>query len=203
MEGRGFWPQTLDEWDIGYDWHSDRVTIPVHDRAGNLVGFKGRAWYEKHPKYLVIGDARDRTPRYHFQTYRKSEVVFGLNRCEPHPGRVIIVEGELNVLAMKQHGYSNVVAVAGAEFSPTQAKLIVESVDEEAIVFFDANRAGIDGTAKVAQALSPHMAVRAVMGAPGDAAELDENSVDELVEGALPTLELAVRGILPVIEKTR
>lgn len=198
IEGRGFWPATLGEWAIGYDWYSDRVTIPVRDAGGALVGFKGRAWYDRHPKYLVLGDARDRPARYGFQTYRKSEVVFGLDRCDPAPREIIIVEGELNVLAMKQLGYRNVAAVAGAEFSDAQAKLIVERADS-AVIFFDANCAGVEGTAKVSRALAPHMPVKAITDAPGDAAELDAKSVDELINSASPTLELIVRGLLPIL----
>jgi DNA primase len=213
--GRGFSMDTLTSWCIGYDWHSNRLAIPVRDGAGKLIGFKGRAWEpERHPKYLVIGDSPNPNAksRYNFQTYRKSEVVFGLDRCEPYPDRMIVVEGELNVLAMKEHGWENVVAVAGAEFSATQAQLIIERAEGEVIVFFDDNSAnvrraaeegrqgidaGLQGSVKLVHAISPHRLVRVVLNAPGDANELDEDVVDELITKARPSLELQVQGILP------
>lgn len=201
MAARGFSQETLLSWQIGYDWISDRVAIPVRDADGQLVGFKGRAWRQGHePKYLVLGDAPNKSPRYRFQTYRKSEVVFGLDRCEPYPERMIVVEGELNVLAMHQHGYQNVVAVAGAEFSDKQARLIIDRADGEVVVFFDAGDAGQKGTEKVVRALRDYLPIRAVLEAPGDANELGEEVVDQLVNGATSALELQVRGLLTVID---
>lgn len=200
MEGRGFLIDVLGRWQIGYDWFSDRVAIPVRDHEGVLVGFKGRAWKQGHePKYLVLGDGPNRPERYGFQTYRKSEYVFGLHRCEPYPDRMIIVEGELNVLAMDQKGWNNAVAVAGAEFSARQAQLIIDRADGEVIVFFDDNDAGRSGTVKVVEALQPHMPVRAVLGAPGDAAELDEHTIEQLLQDARPAIELQVRGQLQIL----
>ena len=81
MLDRGFTPGDLDDWGIGYDADSQRITIPVCDPDGNLVGFKGRAWRKNaRPKYLVLGDKGERQ-RYGFPTYDKSLVVFGLDRC--------------------------------------------------------------------------------------------------------------------------
>lgn len=214
MRGRGFSEQTLREWQIGYDWISDRVTIPVYDETGDLVGFKGRAWRAEHePKYLVLGDAPNRPERYGFQTYRKSEFVFGLNRFTPSSVPLIVVEGELNVIAMYQHGWSNIVAAAGAEFSDRQAQLIIERANS-AIVFFDDNsenvrraqeegRQGVDagrvGSSKVVAALQPHMPVNVVLDAPGDANELDPIVIESLLIQSKSATELQVRGLLPSI----
>lgn len=212
MRGRGFSDEILLGWQIGYDWISDRVTIPIRDANGQLVGFKGRAWKSDHiPKYLVLGDAPNRQQRYGFQTYRKSEFVFGLDRCDAAPATIIVVEGELNVLAMYQHGYSNVVAAAGAEFSARQAELIIERSNGEAVVFFDDNsdnvrraqeegREGVDagrvGSSKVVAALQAQMPVRVVLDAPGDANELDRVMIEDLLMSARPATELQVRGLL-------
>ena len=213
--GRGFSMATLESWSIGYDWFSNRLTIPVRDADGVLVGFKGRSWEpERHPKYLVLGDGPNMAPRYDFQTYRKSEIVFGLDRMEPAPERLIVVEGELNVLAMKQHAWENVCAVAGSEFSETQARLIIERAHGEVVIYFDDNSAnvaraqaegrqgvdaGLQGTAKLVRAIAPYRPVRVVMNAPGDANELDEAVVDDLIADAKPALELQVQGLLPAL----
>src|ERR1044072_4900372 len=57
MRSRGFKDDTLEAWQIGYDKISDRIAIPVWDKDGMLIGFKGRAYQPEHkPKYLVLGD---------------------------------------------------------------------------------------------------------------------------------------------------
>lgn len=204
MRARGFSEQTLREWQIGYDWLSDRVTIPVYDENGELVGFKGRAWRADHqPKYLVLGDAPNKGERYGFPTYRKSEFVFGLDRCDPNPGLTIVVEGELNVIAMHQHGYRNVVAAAGAEFSDRQAQLIIDRA-QSVVVFFDDNSdkdidTGRVGSSKVVAALQQHMPVYVVLDAPGDANELEAQTISDLLMNVRPATELQVRGLLPTL----
>ena len=102
MLDRGFTPGDLDDWGIGYDHDSQRITIPVCDADGNLVGFKGRAWRKKaHPKYLVLGDKEGRRERYGFPTFDKSRVVFGLDRAaDSVTQKLVLVEGEIDVMSL-------------------------------------------------------------------------------------------------------
>jgi len=195
MLDRGFLPGFLDWWMIGYDQISDRITIPVRDENGKIVGVKGRSWNGREPKYLILGDTPQRTPRYGFDTYRKSEYVYGLHLVHPTQVPVIIVEGELNVIAMHQHGYVNVVAVAGSDFSQTQAEKIISRASS-VIAFFDSDSAGQRGTPKIIEALAERIPVRVVRGATGDAAELSKPEVDALIANAESSLELRVRGEL-------
>lgn len=194
MLERGFRAQDLERWQIGYDEVSDRITIPIRDRDGTLVGFKGRDWTgTRQPKYLILGDNERRAPRYGFETYRKSEYVFGLDRfvALDSAQEMIIVEGELNTIVMHSYGYTNTVGVAGSEFSETQRRLVC-SVARSAVTFFDDDQAGQKGTWKVIDALVPFMPVRAVLGAPGDAAELDKGTIINLIDSARSSLELSV-----------
>lgn len=169
MLDRGFSPRTLNEFQVGYDDVSGRVTIPVHDERGQLVGIKGRAWWpDAVPRYISIGDAPGREPRYGFQTYQKSRYVFGLHRAASRTA--IICEGELNAMALHQMGHLGAVAVAGSEFSERQARLIASRF-EHAVVYFDDDEAGYAGTQRVAEALHEWMPVFVVEGARGDAAD--------------------------------
>ena len=169
MIGRGFDPVTLQRWGIGWDTMSDRVTIPIHDHSGRLVGIKGRAWKEHHsPRYIILGDALGAHPRYGFHTYMKSRHVFGAHRAKEN-SCVTVCEGELNAVALDQMGV-DAVAVAGAEFSDAQRDLIVSHFFE-AIVYFDDDPAGHAGAAKVASELHPYMPVSVVEAARGDAAD--------------------------------
>jgi DNA primase len=191
MLERGFAPEMLDLWQIGYDDISGRVTIPVRDVDGKLVGFKGRDWTgERQPKYLIIGDGGNRESRYGFDTYRKSEHVFGLGTTRGSD--LIIVEGELNVIAMWQHGFTNAVGVAGSEFSTTQCRLITRYAST-ATVFFDADEAGYKGALKVVDMLAPLIPVRVASCSDGDAAEITTEQATEALKRATSSLTLRLR----------
>lgn len=191
---RGFNQKTLENWQIGYDQISDRITIPIRDHEGKLVGFKGRAWRNNTiPRYMILGDSRNHT-RYEFQPYQKSRYVFGLDKIKDRED-LVIVEGELNVIAMGEHGFRSAVGVAGSEFSDRQCELI-RRYGWKAIVFLDNDKAGEKGTRKVIDMLYPYMNLKIVQNAPGDAADLDTKTVKELIDNAQPYLALQVEGKL-------
>jgi DNA primase len=167
---RGFNTRTLDSWQIGYDSLSDRITIPVHDENGNIVGIKGRAWRpEVQPRYISLGHQVSQSfSRYNFHTYHKSQFVYGLHKLsDVHT--LLLVEGELNAMALHQMGMKNAVAVAGSEFSKRQCDLIVSNA-EAVCIFFDQDLAGKAGAKKVAGMLDEHIPVSIVEKAHGDAA---------------------------------
>ena len=145
MLDRGFTPATLDEWGIGYDADSQRITIPVCDENGDLVGFKGRAWRsEARPKYLVLGDKEGRRERYGFPTYDKARVVFGLDKCSDSDSQaLVLVEGEIDVMSLWVMDIP-AICCGGSYMSTTQAKLIREYCDE-IVLFFDNDAAGRNG----------------------------------------------------------
>lgn len=212
VEERGFDPVWLEKWEIGYDKYSDRITIPIRDDYNNLVGFKGRTWKKDEPiKYLILGDKKknemtttlascDRPRHYGFDTYKKSDFVFGLknyidSNWETNSAHICIVEGELNVISMDQKGFHNVVSIAGSEFSDTQCDLI-RTYASSATIFFDDDKAGRRGTKKVVEELSPYMPLKVVQNAPGDAAELTGEEIDKLLSRAESALLLEARGEL-------
>lgn len=171
MLNRGFDPSVLKDWDIGYDYISDRVTIPIFDVDGELVGIKGRDWTgERQPKYFIFGDREGMTrASVGFQPYEASQVVFGLHRhrqCRT----VVILEGELNAIALSQLGVQRSVAIGMSYFTDDHLRLIVQEA-EEAIVYLDHGQAGYEGMwgradsagrfrAGVVQMLEPYMRVR-------------------------------------------
>jgi len=144
MLDRGFTPATLDDWGIGYDHGSKRITIPVCDPDGNLVGFKGRAWRKQaRPKYLVLGD-KNKRQRYGFPTFDKTLVVFGLDRCSNSDSQtLVLVEGEIDVMSLDLMGIP-AICCSGSSISPEQVRLIREYCDE-VVLFFDDDAAGQNG----------------------------------------------------------
>lgn len=208
MQGRGFDAKVCTRWQLGWDELSERVTIPVRDAHGVLVGFKGRAIEpDRYPRYSIIGDVDDDYIRYGFHTYRKSEYVFGLDRCIADPGWqrcCWVVEGELNAIAMRERFDQYAVAVAGSEFSDRQRELIASTCGVVKVYFdddvLDAEgkvrdiNPGRRGMAKVARGLIPFITVYCVLEAPDDAAAIDVAAFEGLQ--VRPALELAVAGDL-------
>lgn len=187
IDERGFDPSILAQWEVGHDVLSDRITIPVRDENGKLVGFKGRAWRDdQQPKYLTLGDT-PRWQRYYFDTYQKSRYVYGMSKLIGDADPAIIVEGELNVIAMDQKLQVLAFGVAGSEFSAFQTDLIASRA-ERAIVFFDSDDAGDQGTAKVVKALEPFMPVHVAPIHDGDPASMEVSEITECIVNAESSL---------------
>lgn len=144
MRGRGFAPEVLEDWTVGFDHWTYRVAIPVRDETGLLVGFKGRAIDDSSSvKYLLLGDAEGRPPRYGvgygFDMHDARSVVFGLDRAREHK-RVALCEGELNVIACHAAG---VPAVAPGTTSITGEQLwLLRAHVDELVEFYDSDDAG-------------------------------------------------------------
>jgi DNA primase len=140
MFDRGFSWQTLNEWQIGWDDISGRFTIPWFDSDGELIGFKGRAPNE----YVGNGNARYKVlggSEYAFDTFDVSMMLFGVNML-PYwsdwstTSRLIIVEGELNTIALHQMGIGPAVGISGKTLSDEQVYLL-KKYDRELILYFD------------------------------------------------------------------
>jgi Toprim-like len=204
---RGFEPETLMDFNIGFDEISHRWTIPVHDHRGNMIGIKARTPGKKvRPKYKILGD-KGRRNDYGFEPYEKSRVLFGLDRLIE--SWCVLVEGELDVMALAQAGYP-AVASGSAHLSPVQQRLLRDRVDL-VVVWFDEGEAGEVGTwgyydedkdfhPGVVQVLEPHLRVRVVVDDhPDDPAELIRmqrpTEIGRLIDGAQSSLTL--RGMIP------
>jgi hypothetical protein len=146
MRGRGFAPEVLEDWGVGYDGWTRRVAIPVRDADGLLVGFKGRIVDNSHPaKYMLLGDTEDRQPRYGlgygFDMHDARVVLFGLDRAKGSK-RVALVEGELNVVACHAAG---VPAVApGTTYVTAEQLWLLRAYFDELVNFYDSDDAGQD-----------------------------------------------------------
>lgn len=162
MIDRGLSCDTLTQFDIGYDFLSDRITIPVRSLDGSLFGVKGRDWMGQHgAKYLGCGDRPgSERLRYGFNTYEITEVVFGLHRARDIRS-VVLLEGELDALALWQMGISRPIATGTARMSSRQARLIVDEA-ELVYVYYDAGRAGQEGAQEAVSLLEPYVRVKVV-----------------------------------------
>ena len=101
-----------------YDIFRNRAMFPVIDQYGNVLAFSGRILDPKgERKYLNTSD----TP-----VFNKGKNIFGANllRKERHLDRVILVEGNMDVVSLTQFGIRGVCATLGTAFTLDQARLI-------------------------------------------------------------------------------
>ncbi len=118
-----------------YDRFRGRVIFPIFDMEGRVTGFGGRVLDNSLPKYLNTPE----TPVFH-----KSDLLYGLNTAFSHireTGRVIIVEGYIDVLALNNHGFYGAVATLGTALTQNHIRRL-KGFAKEIIVVFDSDNAG-------------------------------------------------------------
>lgn len=124
--------ETQAEFELGLDVFSHRITIPIRDEMGRLVGVKGRrAWDvvdEWNPKYIYLHQCA------------KSRICYGLYKTLPYireKNEIIVCESEKGVMQLWSYGYRNCVAVGGHSISQQQQDLIIQSGAATIIIAFD------------------------------------------------------------------
>ncbi len=119
-----------------YDRFRKRVMFPIINIRGKVIGFSGRAMPGEDKaggKYVNTAD----TP-----VYKKSENLFGMNFAKNHcDERIILVEGNMDVISLHQAGFENTVAALGTSFTAEQAKLL-SRYTKEIVLTLDADAAG-------------------------------------------------------------
>jgi DNA primase len=118
-----------------YDRFRGRLIFPIADTQGRVIAFGGRALAGEEPKYLNSPE----TP-----LYLKGQTLYALHRARERMSetrRALLVEGYVDCLMAHQHGLGEAVAVLGTALTPAQLGLLRRYADE-AILFFDADRAG-------------------------------------------------------------
>lgn len=119
-----------------YDRFRDRIMFPIHSQKGEVIGFGGRVINpEDSPKYYNSPE----TP-----LFQKGHELYGLfmaRRAIRDAGRVLVVEGYMDVVALAQYGIEYAVAALGTATTPFHIAKLMRQTDE--IVFsFDGDKAG-------------------------------------------------------------
>lgn len=124
-----------------YDRFRSRVMFPIFDLRGSVIAFGGRT-IEKdgEPKYLNSSD----TP-----VFKKGSNLFSMHLAKKSQSkRLILAEGYMDVIAMYQGGFENVVASLGTALTPEQCRIIRNQRFEEVIVSYDSDAAGRNAAMK-------------------------------------------------------
>lgn len=118
-----------------YDRFRGRLMIPIRDPRGRVIAFGGRILGEGEPKYLNSPD----TP-----LFDKGRTLYNLDKASPasrQTGRILVVEGYMDAIALAQAGFEDVVAPLGTALTEHQIERIWKMV-EAPILCLDGDSAG-------------------------------------------------------------
>jgi DNA primase len=129
-----------------FDRFRERIMFPAVDARGRVHGFGARRMRENQggAKYLNTSDG---------ELYHKREVLFGIDLARgpaAKAGRMILVEGYTDVLALHQAGLRNAVGIMGTSLTEEQIREL-ERVVKVLELCLDADRAGQDAMLRAAR----------------------------------------------------
>ena len=121
------------------DYFHHRITFPIKDKNGFIIGFIGRTIEQKTPKYLLSKETI---------LFSKSNNLFNFeNVCANQPATLIIVEGNIDLISLYEAGLNEkeygVIALMGLAFTTEHMKLIKNAkFIKNILLWFDNDLAG-------------------------------------------------------------
>ncbi|SDX93778.1 hypothetical protein [Thermoactinomyces sp. DSM 45892] len=130
--------ETQLSYEIGFDLETKRITIPIRNQSGQLVGVKGR---------IMKDEEDDRKYLYPYKCKNSLEL-FNYHRALEHileSGRVYVFEAEKSPMKACSHGIYNTVGIGGSELSLEQARLLQSlGKDIQIILCYDQGKSAKD-----------------------------------------------------------
>ncbi|MFX4085906.1 DNA primase [Sphingobium yanoikuyae] len=174
-----------------YDRFRGRLMLPIRDIRGRVIAFGGRIIGQGEPKYLNSPD----TP-----LFDKGRTLYNIDRASPasrQSGRVIVVEGYMDVIALAQAGFGDAVAPLGTALTEHQIERLWKMV-EVPILCFDGDAAGQKAAIRAATRALPllrpgHSLAFATLPAGQDPDDLlraeGPRAMDAVLAGAQPLVD--------------
>ncbi len=120
-----------------YDRFRNRLMFPIIDVRGNVIGFGGRVMDDSTPKYLNSPETL---------IFNKRKNLFALNLAKKSKqGRIILVEGYMDAIALHQFGFDCAVASLGTSLTEEHAALLSRYTDQ-VVLIYDGDAAGQNAT---------------------------------------------------------
>ena len=126
----------------GNDYFARRLLFPLTDARGNVRGFQARRLYDDDPlqaKYVNSAES---------DVFKKGDLLYGLDSARQpiaKQDRAVVVEGNTDVLALRQAGFEPVVASMGTALTERQLREL-NRLTKRLFLCFDADAAGQDAT---------------------------------------------------------
>lgn len=125
-----------------YDWFRDRIMFPIVNVRGQVIAFGARALGNAQPKYLNSGDSA---------WFNKRNELYGLYQAVQAKAKTLLVtEGYMDVVKLKQFGFDNAVAALGTAFGETHVVQLKKRA-QKIYVCFDGDLAGQTAAQKALQ----------------------------------------------------
>ncbi len=179
-----------------YDRLRGRVTFPIRDTRGRILGFGGRALApDQEPKYLNTPES----PIFH-----KREGFFGFPLAlDPirKSERAVVVEGYFDLVALHRAGIEAVLATCGTALSAEHARNLRRRT-QTVVLLFDGDEAGQRAITRALEVLLPEgLRVRAAVLPAGEDPDsflrsAGADALRDLVERAAPALDRVIERAL-------
>ena len=142
LKKRGFTAKEMEDAGLvnrfGGDLFKGRMTVPLMDVSGNVIGFTGRIIEQddNSPKYLNTPETI---------LYNKGRHIFGLSQAKDAIRRtdyVVVVEGNMDVISSHQAGVNQAVATAGTAMTEMHLKSFAR-LTKDIRLAYDGDEAGV------------------------------------------------------------
>ena len=125
-----------------YDRFRNRVVFPIFNRDKQIIGFGGRTLGGDDAKYINSPESIIFSKRYSFYGIDSA-----LNAIREE-GSAIVVEGYMDLIALRSFGFNNSVATLGTAFTAEHARVLKKYCDN-VFITFDADEAGVMAVKRV------------------------------------------------------
>jgi DNA primase len=189
----GFRMTTLRHFEVGYDGENFRITFPLRNLYGELVGISGRTLLENDdsvPRYKIYAkELISRKDIFVPPTYTmnavKEAILWHAHIIRPVLQRegdtIIVTEGFRAAMWVWQAGHKNVVALVGSSLGEYHAEILA-TYAKNVILFLDNNEAGRRGTYYAAARVEKKGLIPTVAKYPDDRQQPDHLDPDEVTE---------------------
>lgn len=186
----GFGEDVLAHFEVGFDERNMRITYPLRDMHGRLVGINGRAVGDGYPRYKVYDKKEFHVWGLDATAPAKGQLLWNFDKVYPNTIYVsdcqtILVEGHKACMWVYQSGFRDVVALMGSSMSYEQ-RLMLERLGGSIYIFLDNDFAGKAGRRKVAELLSLAVDVHVVLYEEQQPTDLSEDGVATAIRSAVP-----------------
>lgn len=165
---RGFLPDTLQEFQCGYDEVNQRLVIPLFDFSGEYVGKLLRGLVDGDHKYFYDGGIV------------KSDLIFNATAVNASAPFVVICEGPLDVMWLAQKEIRPAIALFGTHISDNQLYQLAR-LHRRYVLLLDGDEAGVKGSLFIGSKLLEAGLIVDVCQIPPDRPNMKDLNREELL----------------------
>ncbi|MEA9356674.1 DNA primase [Bacteriovorax sp. PP10] len=183
--------------DAQYDTFRDRIIFPIWDQFGQVVGFTSRAIRDdQKAKYMNSVESF---------VFNKSNILYGFHLAKNairEKDSVILVEGNMDQIALYHNGFLNTVAVMGVALGTSSLERII-SLTKNVYLALDSDRAGFIAMERINKQLAEKGIVAKYLDFspqkdPDDYLKAHGAlALQEKIENAIPAIDVLLNNLIP------